>query len=82
MLMESFIDLTNVIHAYTYTCVRTLSVCMCMFVCDVYTEYRKHCAVSELITLILEKMLLWFTTVGNKRKVAKVCYCREKLIGV
>lgn len=56
---------------------RSYWVCMCMSVCDAYTEYRKHCPVSE--SSILEKKLVRFATIGSKRKVAKVCY-REKLI--
>lgn len=45
--MELFTDLTNVIRACTYTCVRIGRVYVYVCMCDAYTEYRKHCPVSE-----------------------------------
>jgi len=45
--MELFTDLTNIIRAYTYTCVRIGHVYVRVCMCDACTEYRKHCPVSE-----------------------------------
>jgi len=60
MLMELFTDLTNIIRAYTYTCICIGHVYVRVCMCDACTEYRKHCPVSE--SPILEKNLVWFAT--------------------